>query len=180
MAGLVRLQHYTQTWPNYYTHKFFHTTPLLLHSLSHDDHKGLTAVEALLHSHFHSSLIIFNSSRMPLHAPSLELLDLITYLQSSNHSTGSKLKNVLNTKSFPSHTTHSSSPSPLISATLSLYSYLALPARLPSSHLSGDPSLLASNSPVVLSSMSSLHCGTIPPPTSMRRPSPKPSNSPSS
>jgi hypothetical protein len=42
-----------------------------------------------------------------------------------NHSTGLRLRNVSNTKSFLSHTIHSSFPNPLISAPSSLYSHLA-------------------------------------------------------
>jgi hypothetical protein len=88
---------------------------------------------------------------------SLELLSLVTYHLSSNHSTGSRLRNASNTKSFLSPTTHFSFPNPLISAPSSLYNHLAQPARLPLSHFSVHPSALASNSLVVLSAIVPLY-----------------------
>jgi hypothetical protein len=50
-------------------------------------------------------------------------------------------------------------PNPLTSAPLSLYSHLAQHARLPLSHFTGHPSVLASNSLAVLSS---IHATTFP------------------
>jgi hypothetical protein len=94
---------------------------------------------------------------------SLELLSLITYHLSSNHSTGSRLRNVSNTKSSLSHTIHFSFPNPLISVPLSLYNHLALPTRLPLSHFPVHLSLLPSNSLPVLSAILPLYFGMISP-----------------
>jgi hypothetical protein len=101
----------------------------------------------------------------------LILLSLIIYHLSSNHSIGSRLRNVSNTKSFLLPTTLSSFPIPLTSVHIN---HLAQPARLPLSLFSVHPSVLASNSLVVLSAILPLYFGTIPP--SMRQPSSKSSS----
>jgi hypothetical protein len=68
-----------------------------------------------------------------------------------------------NTKSFLSPTIHSSFPNPLIFAPSSLYNHLAQLAPLPSSHFSVLPSVLASNSLVILSAILPLYFGIISP-----------------
>jgi hypothetical protein len=55
-----------------------------------------------------------------MQAAEVQLLSLITYYLSSNHSTGSRLRNVLNTKSFLSPTIHSSFPNPLLRTLVTL------------------------------------------------------------
>jgi hypothetical protein len=113
--------------------------------------------------HIFSFSFTQHSSKILSLVLSLELLSLITYHLSSNHSTGSRLRNASNTKSFLSPTTHSSFPNPLISAPSSLYNHLAQPAHLPLSHFSIHPFVLTSNSLVVLSAILPLYVGTISP-----------------
>jgi hypothetical protein len=60
----------------------------------------------------------------------------------------------------PFSSMHSSFPNPLTSAPLSLCNQLAQPARLPLSHFSVHPSVIALNSLVVLSAILPLFFGT--------------------